>query len=210
MVCKTRSKSRSAKKPTASAGYKYAIIFPEGQGYLYIQELPAGTNGAPQLLHSAATGKTCVRKATNHDFIDETGFPNEVKIGRSLANSGFVPLILEYNLVDDEKSLIVFEYCNGGDFDNYVKNKAHDEEDAEVLIWHVIARVVRIFTYLQTGWVGEGASMLEDFVEANWVCTWRPERYGKEENNNRMRNEAHVEPQQNNRGKVIKDKYLTQ
>jgi hypothetical protein len=187
MVCATRPKSRSHETSGASANYKYAIMLPEGRGYLYIQELPVGANGAPQLVYSIETGKTCVRKQTRLDSVDETGFPNEVEIGRSLAGSGFVPFILEHNMVDDDRSFIIFEYCNGGDFDSYMKNKARSEEAAEVLIWHVIARAVRILTYLQTGQVGGDADAAEGPIKANDNQAWRsgnvpkPERYVKME-----------------------------
>jgi serine/threonine protein kinase len=208
MVCATRPKSRSHETSGASANYKYAIMLPEGRGYLYIQELPVGANGAPQLVYSIETGKTCVRKQTRLDSVDETGFPNEVEIGRSLAGSGFVPFILEHNMVDDDRSFIIFEYCNGGDFDSYMKNKARSEEAAEVLIWHVIARAVRILTYLQTSQVEGDADAAEGPIKANDNQAWRsgnvpkPERYVKMEINKRPRREENVELQRSNKTKV--------
>ena len=167
-----------------SRGYRYAILFPENEGCLFVKQLPAGAFAAPQLVHSTRTGKTCVRKLTWNMNNDRDGLPFEVTIGRSLANSGFIPKILQHDMVDEDHSVIVFEYCDGGDLDNYVKNQIRKEEDAEVLIWQVIACVTRITTYLQTGWV-EGdieatkGGIKQDYGEPTVLKSgWKPIFHG--------------------------------
>ena len=151
-----------------SRAYRFAILFPENDGCLFVKQLPAGAFAAPQLVYSTRTGKMCVRKLTKNINNDRDGFPLEVTVGRSLANSGFIPKILQHDMVDKDDSVIVFEYCDGGDLDNYVKNQIREEKDAEVLIWHVIARVTRITTYLQTGWVGRHTKATKDGLKQDY------------------------------------------
>jgi hypothetical protein len=159
--CPNSRQSQSPRGLPSPTAPFYAVRFPEGQGYLFLRSILVGAQSDASLVIGEKDGKTYIRKARKDDGKGNF-LPNmEIAFAKKLRSSGVVPkvhYINEETVGNNHANSAIFEYCNGRDLETYCKDHATDP-NIEILIWHVIAEMVKIIAYLQTGVLIGGAQM---------------------------------------------------
>ncbi|ETI28683.1 hypothetical protein G647_01134 [Cladophialophora carrionii CBS 160.54] len=113
------------------SAHKYAIFFPEGDGYLFCRPLGNGMEGVTSIVRSITNNKDYVRKKTkptsakashrNGIRCPEVELYEEFpKIPTLVRSQDFNVLPKGHAAFNDFKSTsIIFEYCNGGSLDRF-------------------------------------------------------------------------------------------
>ncbi|KIX94744.1 uncharacterized protein Z520_09434 [Fonsecaea multimorphosa CBS 102226] len=143
---------------------KYAIFFPEADGYLFCGHLGMGSEGNTSIVRSIVDNQDYVRKKTKPTSASSSqkgGVYNaEVSFYRphpripALVHSqDFRVLPPDHPRVNHFKSTsMLFQYCNGGTLERFMNILGRERILApEVLFWHLLDNVFEVIEHLHKG-----------------------------------------------------------
>lgn len=144
---------------------KYAIFFPEGDGYLFCRHLGDGSRAVTSIVRSIADNKDYVRKKTkptsansacSHGvYSAEVSFYREHHlIPRLIRHQDFFVLPEDHEgHVVFKSSSMIFSFCNGGTLFNFCQVLFRSSQPIqEELLWHLLNQGLQVLDFLHDGY----------------------------------------------------------
>jgi hypothetical protein len=163
-------------------------------GYLFVCMLKAGMDGEVILLRSIPSGELVVRKyAKTADHLPS----HEVIIHSELTRSGFeVPKFVSYEGSVTQPTSMTVEFANGGSvawyWEQVLVNQEHCANVREAFCWYLLAEMLRLFTYLHTGWSCERPARQHLWTDVVARSRWKPPPYSSRPWNAILHSDCHL------------------